>query len=61
MRITTEEKLDAQSQQDLFSMTPWAAAHTQGDQIKLDPSAATTVDFIVSTHRVWLGTGGEPV
>ena len=21
----------------------------------------TTVDFIISTHRVWLGTGGEPV
>ena len=53
VRVCTEERYSGASAASLLVME---ARQQPADEEEL----RCTVDVIVSTHRVWLGTGGEP-
>jgi len=73
LRLKSEEEYSSELASQLVEMTAWGAkkpheAAAQREKLlqcvrSADGEASTkaTVDFIVSTHRVWLGTGGEPI
>ena len=63
IRSTTEESYQPEVMRSLLAMTPYTRHLLElehGVQHSDLEGMTTTVDFICSTHRVWLGTGGEP-
>ena len=77
LRVSTEEQLGGSMAEHLLAMTPWGETRRKEALLKElfkegggggngngkdDGKMMTaTIDMIVSTHRVWLGTGGEPI
>jgi len=62
LRCTTEESYDSDSMSALLGMTPFTSELLACGELDASELAASpvTLDAICSTHRVWLGTGGEP-
>jgi 23S rRNA (guanine745-N1)-methyltransferase len=65
VRVRTVEEYGPDAASALLAMSPFVREAHEERRRELEASAAagctTTVDLIVSTHRVWLGTGGEPI
>lgn len=68
LRVCTEERFSEPLASQLLTIAgtaPRPEGPAQRVQRVARPKrrtpASTTVDWIVSTHRVWLGTGGEPI
>ena len=67
VRVRTEEALTGSAAASLLEMTPLvrrASERARADlqqQVAREQPLECTIDLIVSTHRVWLGTGGEPI
>ena len=75
--MSTEEQLGGSMAEHLLAMTPCGETRRKEVLLKElfkegggggngngkdDGKMMTaTIDMIVSTHRVWLGTGGEPI
>ena len=65
LRVRTDETLRGDAATSLLEMTPFVrnAPPEQRSSLHAQVAGGTplrcTVDLIVSTHRVWLGTGGE--
>jgi 23S rRNA (guanine745-N1)-methyltransferase len=70
-RVCTEESYGEEMARQLLAMTAWGEEEAKealierrfgGGRSSSDgPMLTATVDMIMSTHRVWLGTGGEPI
>lgn len=66
VRVKTEEAFTSELAAHLLQMTPLVRRATETCRAELLREAdraelACTIDLIISTHRVWLGTGGEPI
>ena len=65
MRVRTEEVFAGKQATQLLEMTPFIRLGAFRDELRREVAAGAqlpcTVDLIISTHRVWLGTGGETV
>ena len=66
LRVRSQECFQGAAASSLLEMTPFVRRAPQERRAALQALAAsggleTTVDVIISTHRVWLGTGGEPL
>jgi hypothetical protein len=63
MRVRTEEVFCGKQATQLLEMTPFIRLGACRDELRREVAAGAqlpcTVDLIISTHRVWLGTGGE--
>ena len=73
--MMTEERYAGELASQLVAMTEWGVKPAEAPEQREallqrlrapdgngnEPDAMTTVDFILSTHRVWLGTGGVPI
>jgi len=65
VRVRSEAVYSAQMADNLLRMTPslrglWRDAPDKHSALRQTAADGVTVDLIISTHRVWLGTGGEP-
>lgn len=63
-RIVTVERHGTEMTKHLRGMIPFMRdGMARGDRPQMASESETrvTVDMMISTHRVWLGTGGEPI
>ena len=66
LRVRSQERYQGDTAVSLLEMTPFVRHAPAERRDAMHALAAgdgieTTVDVIISTHRVWLGTGGEPL